>query len=324
MVGLGVVALLVAMASLSLGAVDIPIASVVAVVTRRLGLPWLPDPGNSAEAVVWGLRMPRVLLGFAVGGALAVTGAALQGMLRNEMAAPHILGIGQGAAIGAALGTAFGGQVWSVVIGAISGVVTALVVRRIQGRTTDSNRMILAGVALGAALSAWVGFIVFASDRSRVPPVEFWILGGLSGSTWKALAITLCILLPALTTILLGSRALDLLRLGDSDAFYLGLDSRVTTRRLFVAVGATVGATVGVAGVVIFVGLLVPFFMRRVFGAGHRRLMPASLLGGGVFLMTCDLVSRLLLEPTEIPVGLVTAAIGGPLFLWLVSRWRVA
>ena len=315
--------LVVAGLSLSLGAVDVAGEQVAAVLAGRLGLDWFGEAGPQAVAVVWGIRMPRLLMGLVVGAALAATGSVLQGMLRSDLADPQLLGIGPGAAIGAAIGSGAGGVQGAIAGGVAAGVVTSFVVRRLYRQASiDQTRLILSGVALGATLSAWVGFVVFASNRSVVPPIEFWLLGGLAGSTWRAVGTATVFLFVAVGVLIAVSRTIDLLAVGPREAWHLGVDVDLTMTILFIVVGAAVGASVGAIGVVVFVGLLVPFLMRRLAGPIHRHLIPTAMLGGGLFLISADLLSRLLIEPVEVPVGLITAAIGGPLFLWLVSRKR--
>ncbi len=312
-------------AALSFGAVSVPFGEVGGVLSRHIGLDAFTEPSTRADAVVWGIRMPRLLLGFAVGAALALVGAVLQGLLRNDLADPQLLGIGPGAAIGAAIGSAAGGIPGAIAGGVVAGVVTAFAIRRLASRASvDPTRIILSGVALGAALSAWVGFIVFATDRATVPPVEFWLLGSLTGATWRALGTTIVFLAGAGVAMLASAHLLDVVGLGEADARHLGVDVDLVRTVLLIAAGIAVGATVGAVGVIAFVGLLVPFVVRRWTGPAHRYLLPAALAAGALFLAAADLVARLALEPTEIPVGLVTAAVGGPLFLWLLTRRRDA
>ncbi len=321
LVGIGLVA--TAWAALSFGAVAVPSDEVFGVLSRKLGAEFFAEPSQQAVAVVWGIRMPRLLLAFAVGGALGLAGGVLQGLLRNELADPHLLGIGPGAAIGAALGSAAAGVQGAVAGGVAAGVLTAFAVRRLARRATlDPTRIVLAGVALGAALSAWVGFVVFAADRATVPPIEFWLLGSLTGSTWRAMGTAMGFFLISAAAMLGSWRLLDVMSLGEADARHLGIDVDLVRTVLLIACGAAVGATVGAVGVVAFVGLLVPFVMRRLSGPSHRFLLPAAAGGGALFVGASDLVARLALEPIEIPVGLVTAALGGPLFLWLLTRRR--
>lgn len=317
-----VVALALGLASLASGAVDAGIGDVFDVLVGRLG------PGETtspADAVVWGIRMPRVLVGFAVGATLGLVGAVLQGLLRNDLADPQLLGIGPGAAIGAAIGAVAGGVRGAIAGGVFAGVVTAFALRGLARRASiDPTRIILSGVALGAALSAWVGFVVFGSDRASVPPIEFWLLGSLSGATWRSFGTAVVFMAVAAMGLLTATRTLDLMALGESEARHLGVDTRLVTTMLLIGCGAAVGAAVGTVGVVGFVGLLVPFVMRPIVGHVHRHLLPASMIGGGIFVVAADLVARVALEPVEVPVGLVTAAVGGPVFLWMLTRRRDA
>ncbi len=315
--------LLTAWAALSFGAVSVPFGEVAGVLARKLGIDAFAEPSRQAEAVVWGIRMPRLLLGLTVGAALGLVGGVLQGLLRNDLADPHLLGIGPGAAFGAAIGSAAAGVQGAIAGGVAAGVVTAFAIRRLARRASiDPTRIILSGVALGAALSAWVGFVVFAADRATVPPIEFWLLGSLTGSTWRALGTAFTFLLFASIAMLASARLLDIMGLGESDARHLGVDVDLVRTVLLIAVGGAVGATVGAVGVVAFVGLLVPFVVRRMTGPSHRYLLVAALGAGALFVGASDLVARLALEPVEIPVGLVTASVGGPVFLWLLTRRR--
>jgi heme transport system permease protein len=311
------------LATLTTGAVSVPPLEALAVVARKAGVSAFAAPVRQAEAVVWGIRMPRLLMCCVAGAGLATSGAVLQGLTRNEMADPQLLGIGPGAAIGAVIGSVSGGVQGAIAGGVVAGVLTGFVVRRI-GRSIveDRTKLILSGVALGAALGAWVGFLVFASDHTRVPPVEFWLLGSMTGSTWRAVATTAVLVAAGGVALLGAARSLDLISLGESEARHLGVDTDLVSTIVLVAVGVVVGATVGAVGVIAFVGLLVPFAVRRLIGPAHRGLVLVSSVGGAVFLVCADLVARLTLQPIEIPVGLVTSAVGGPLFLWLISRSR--
>ena len=311
------------MASIALGAVDVGLAEAVDVVWSRVGFPVEPPPSARAEAVVWGLRVPRLLTAAVVGGALATAGVALQSMLRNDLADPQLVGVGPGAAVGAAIGAGAGGVPGAIAGGVVAGVITSLVVRRLaRTPTADPNRLILAGVALGTTMSAFVGFVVFGSDRAVVPPIEFWLLGSLSGATWRGLGTVAVFLVVGVGGLFGMSRLLDLLGLGTQEASHVGVDVPLVTTILLILVGLSVGATVGVVGVVVFVGLLVPRLVRPLTGPANRHLIGGSLMGGALFVAAADLLARTVFEPIEIPVGLVTAIFGGPLFLWMVSRRR--
>ncbi len=319
----GLLLTVTAWAALSFGAVAVPLEEVFAVLARKIGLSLFDEPSTQAEAVVWGIRMPRLLLAFTVGAALALVGGVLQGLLRNQLADPHLLGIGPGAAIGAAIGAVAGGVQGAIAGGVAAGVITAFAIRRLARRASiDPTRIILIGVALGAALSAWVGFIVFGTDRARVPPIEFWLLGSLTGSTWRAFGTVLVFVAITAIVMLASARILDVFALGEADARHLGIDVDLVRTVLLIAAGAAVGATVGAVGVIAFVGLLIPFVVRRFTGPVHRYLLWATLAWGALFVAAADLLARLAFEPIEIPVGLVTAAVGGPVFIWLLTRRR--
>lgn len=297
----------------------VPLVEVGAAIGSRIGL--AESPGGMAEAVVWNIRVPRLVVGFATGAALGVVGATLQGVLRNEMADPHLLGIGPGAAIGAAIGASAGGTRGAIAGGVIAGVLTAFVLRRIAaGQTLDRTRIILAGAALSLALSAWVGFVVFGADRGSVPPLEFWLLGSLSSSTWSTATTLVVFVSVAVGGMMTVRRTLDVLMLGEREARYLGVDTQLVTTTLLIVSGATIGATVGAVGVIAFVGLVVPLVVRSGVGPSYRHILPASAVAGSTLILAADLIARSVFPPIEVPVGLVTAAIGGPVFLWLIHR----
>jgi len=301
------------------GTVPIPFSEALRVIASHLGGGEAP-PGP-ADAVVWNIRIPRWLLGFTVGGALGVVGSVLQGSLRNELADPHLLGIGPGAAIGAALGASAGGTRGAIAGGVFAGVLTAIALRRLSsGPTIDRTRIILLGAALSLALSAWVGFVVFGADRGSVPPLEFWLLGSLSAATWSTATTTAVFVGVSTVGLFMMRRTLDVLALGEREAGYLGVDTNLVGTVLLIVSGAIVGITVGAVGVVAFVGLLVPLVARKGVGPSFRHILPAAMIGGGVLVVLADVIARSIINPVEIPVGLVTAAIGGPVFLWMIAR----
>lgn len=320
---LGVLLVVAAGVSLGLGAVAIAPSEVLGVMARKVGLTLGAEPAVQAEAVVWSIRLPRALMGVVTGGALALTGVVLQGVFRNPMADPQLLGIGPGASIGGVIGSVAGATQGAIAGGAVAGLLTALVVRRLGARRAEQpSRFILTGVALSAALSAWVGFVVFGADRAKVPPIEFWLLGSLTGSTWRALGTATVVAGLGALGLWSGARTLDLLTLGESEARHLGVDVDFATTVLLMGVGIVAGAAVGAVGVVGFVGLLVPHVVRRLTGPAHRPLMAGSVLAGGLFVVLADLAARTVFVPVEIPVGLLTAVVGGPFFLWLIRKAR--
>lgn len=319
--GLGVALLAVIAASLYLGAVRLSPSDVIGVLARKVGWSLGPEPSARAEAVVWQIRAPRIAMAIVAGAALAFSGTALQGVFRNPMADPHLLGIGPGAAVGGALGTLLGGGSGAILGAVVAGLLTALVLRMlVETRATERARFILMGVALGLALSAWVGFAVFAGDRTKVPPVEFWLLGGLSSSTWSMVGRSVAFVVLGCAVIVAGRRTLDVLTLGEAEAHHLGIDVDRFMSVMMLTVGVVVGAVVGASGVIVFVGLLVPHVVRTLLGPRHGILLGGCAVVGPLFVVGADLAARTVFSPVEIPVGLVTAAIAGPFFLWLARR----
>jgi len=307
--------------SLGLGAVVVAPSEVVSVIARKLGLSIGSEASPTAAAVIWEIRLPRALLAGLSGAAFAAAGAGLQGLFRNELADPYLLGIGPGAALGGVVGASAGAAAGAIAGGVVGGIFTGLLLKRLsRTRAAEPSRFILTGLALGLAITAWVGFIVFTADRTKVPPLEFWLLGDLAGTTWATLGTTFVIVSIGTIGLLAGGRALDLLALGEADARRLGLDVGLTLTVLLMAIGAITGAAVGAAGVIVFVGLIAPHVARRVVGPAHRKLIIASGMVGALIVTLADLVGRTAVSPIEIPVGLVTAAIGGPFFLWLIRK----
>ena len=313
-----------AVANLCVGPVSVAPSEVLRVLARAIGLTIGDEPDSRARAVVLTIRMPRILVGVVAGAAAGITGAALQGLFRNPVADPHLLGIGPGASLGGALGSLTGAIEGAIAGGAVGGILAALIVRKLgAARAAEPSRFVLTGLALGAAITAWVGFVVFVADRTRVPPIDFWLLGNLGASTWGTLG-TLTLTSGIGVVALLGSaRTLDLLSLGEADARRLGLDVDMATLVILLGVGAVIGAAVGAVGVVVFIGLVVPHLVRRLAGAAHRGVLLGSAIGGALMMLLADLGARVVAFPQEVPVGLLTAAVGGPFFLWLIRKPEV-
>jgi len=291
-------------------------------------------PGNLDAAIVWHARLPRVLAGLALGGGLAVVGVVFQAMLRNPLADPYILGVSGGAALGGTLGllVAPAGLMLglpAVQLFAFAGALlaTALLWRIARGRHGASGLVILLG---GAVFNAFAGAVILVIESvvvaRKAQEILFWLMGTLSVETLGpgSLLTALAIVVVAAVVMLRDSRALNALALGDDGARRVGVDVDRLRRRLLITACLAVGAAVSVGGLIGFVGLVVPHALRLVLGPDHRLLLPSALLGGGAFLVLCDLVSRRLfpLLSTELPVGVVTAFIGGPLFLYLLWRER--
>lgn len=279
--------------------------------------------------IVWNLRAPRAVLAFVVGGALGVAGAGLQALVRNPLADPFLLGLSGGAGLGAVLAIALHvSGPWALPIAAFIGALAALVLvyrlGLIGGAALDPRILLLGGVAVGAFAAAITTAIVALADAAELRNAFLWLWGGLSSASWNAvLVVALYAPLP-LAVLLAASRSLDLLALGEESAGYLGADVQAVKRRVYLAASLLTAAAVAVSGVIGFVGLVVPHIARLVWGHRHRALLPAAFVGGGALLAVADTLARTVVAPRELPVGVVTALIGVPLFVLLLRRWTIA
>ena len=277
--------------------------------------------------IVVRLRLPRVLLGVLVGGGLATAGATFQALLRNPLAEPYILGISGGASVGAVLVLAFGWMAagsWALPLAAFAGAIFAIFlvfrVATATGRAMDVRVLLLAGVVVAAFFSACIAFILSISPARTVQSAVLWIMGSLAGATWRSVALTATYTMPAVLLLMSLARPLNLLSIGEETAHHLGADVE-RVKRIALGVAALITASgVAVAGVIGFVGLVVPHAVRLLVGSDHRTLLPLSFLAGSAFLTLADLGARLALAPTEIPIGVITAFIGVPFFLVLLRR----
>ena len=327
----------VLVAALSVGPAPISFREVLASVGRQLFGPGGSAASTSAPAwhdtVVVGVRLPRALVGFMVGGGLAVAGVALQGLFRNPLAEPGVLGISSGAALGAVIAIyarLAGRAVWTLPLAAFAGaaadaiVVFAIAARRGRGRLFTGT-LLLVGVAVAALNVSLTTFVLSISlssyDVGR--QVVYWLIGGLEGRTWDHVLLGGPAMIAGAVVVAAHARDLDALLLGEVGAQSVGVDVPRVRLRLVLASALLVGAAVAVAGPIGFVGLLVPHVVRLAVGPAHAWLTPLAFLGGGVFLVLADVVARTLLQPAEIPVGVVTAAVGAPVFLALLVRRRV-
>lgn len=320
--------------SAMLGAVQVPPREVVAIVVNHLGEPfgWHIDAAytQQQDAVVWSIRMPRILLGVMVGSALAVSGAALQGMFRNPLADPALIGVSNGAALGSvlALGLSLSvlGQWTTPVFGFVGGVMFALLgyaLARQNGRT-EVVTLILAGIALNTFAGAGVSLITFVADDSKLRAIVFWLMGSLSAATWRSVIAAAPFVIAGLIASFWWRRPLNLMTLGEREARHLGVETERVRFLVIVFTALMTGATVAVAGVVGFVGLIVPHVIRLFSGPDHRTLLPASALGGAILIVVADLISRTIISPLELPLGVLTALIGGPFLLILMLKTRRA
>lgn len=318
------------------GALPIPPGDVLAILANKIGLGTGPSADSRAlqyEMVLTGIRLPRVVLGILAGAGLSVAGALMQGLFRNPLADPALIGVSSGASFGASLmivlgsllpgflASAFGS--FSIAIAAfVAGLIVTWIVYRIatHGTQTSVTTMLLAGIALNALCGAGTGTLILFSNDNQLRDLTFWSLGSLGAATWTTVLVVapLTILAIALTPRM--ARALNAMLLGESEAQALGIHTERLKKSVIVLSALAVGATTAVTGLIGFVGLVVPHLIRLSFGPDHRLLLPASALLGATLLVAADVLSRTLIAPSEIPIGILTALAGAPFFLWLLLR----
>ena len=289
-----------------------------------------PDPAAdpTVTAVLWQVRFPRVVLGALVGACLGVGGALLQGMFRNPLAEPAVIGVSAGSALGAAAAIATGVAAlggWTVTAAAFAGgLLTTLLVYGVarSGGRIETVTLVLTGIAVNAVAGAGIGLATFLSTDAQIRSIAFWNLGSLGGATWSAVATIAPAAAIGLVAAPWFARKLDLLALGEDVAGHLGVDVQRLRLTLVAVVALLTAAAVALAGILTFAGLVVPHVMRLWRGPRHRVLLPASALGGAIVLVASDLAARTLAAPAEIPLGVLTALVGGPFFFWLLVRTR--
>ena len=320
--------------SLASGSADLSVTDVLRVLTARAPA---GEPGSEsmARAIVLDIRLPRILLGGMVGAALAIAGAAMQALFRNPLADPGLIGISGGAAFAAAIAivlfSGFAPQLsvaqgpWLPSVSAfIGGLVVTVIVYRIgsRGGALSVSTMLLAGIALNALTGAGTGLMIYIAADQQLRTVLFWTLGTLGGTNWAG--VTMFTGFFAIGTFILLRRGRDLntLLLGEQDAVSLGVDLARVKRHIVVATALMVGSSVALCGVIAFVGLVVPHIIRISIGPDNRQLLPCAALLGAALLVCADLLARTILRPGELPIGIITALVGGPFFLYLLIRNR--
>ncbi|BAN50606.1 iron ABC transporter permease [Metapseudomonas resinovorans] len=333
-IALGALLLLALWLSLALGPVSLPLGETLRAALRLAGLPFSGEGLEQAELILGQIRLPRTLLGLAVGAVLALSGVAMQGLFRNPLADPGLVGVSSGAALGGAVaivgGASLGGlpeafAPYLLSICAFAGGlgVTVLVYRlgRRDGQTSVAT-MLLAGIALTALAGAVIGLFTYLADDATLRSLTFWNMGSLNGASYARLWPLLIVTLAVAVWLPRRAKALNALLLGESEARHLGFDIERLKRELVFCTALGVGAAVAAAGLIGFIGLVVPHLVRLVAGPDHRVLLPASALAGASLMLLADLVARLVMAPAELPIGIVTALIGAPFFLYLLVRGR--
>ena len=326
MVLLVVVSVLSLVAGVAIGSVTVPLRDVVDVVLDRLWPWYVAGERGVNDQIIWDIRTPRALLGFVVGAALSVTGAVLQALVRNPLADPYILGVAAGASLGAVTvlvlgtGAAAGlGVSGAAFAGALLALLAVFVLGR-QGETLVPTKLILAGVALSYVLHSVTSYLQIIAEPNRIQGVLVWLLGTLTLAGWGDLGLPAIVTVLSTGWLLVRARPLNALLMGDEAAASLGVDLRRFRTELLVVSSLLVAVVVAVSGSIGFVGLMIPHIVRMLVGSDHRRLLPAAAILGGSYLVWVDILARSIRRPAEVPLSIITAAIGGPFFLWLMRR----
>ncbi|MCB1755158.1 MAG: iron ABC transporter permease [Gammaproteobacteria bacterium] len=326
--------LAVALLSTTQGAVSTSFSEVMRFLGASLGMADSQHLDPVQQAVLENIRLPRIVLTILVGAGLGVSGLALQGLFRNPLADPALIGVSSGAALFASAVIVFESSITGTLVHNYLGaymlpvaaflgsfIVSSIVLQlsRVRGKT-DIATMLLAGIAINAIAQAGTGLITYLSDDTQLRTLTFWLMGSLSGADWQQLKVVSPLILPGIVVLIIQARALNAVMLGESVAEHLGFRIQRIKLTIILAVSVCVGAAVALTGIIGFVGLVVPHIVRLIIGPNHRQTFPLSALFGAVVLLLADLVSRTVVIPEELPIGIVTSIFGGPFFLWLLMQ----
>jgi iron complex transport system permease protein len=317
---LGLLLIVSSFLGLALGSTDQSIMRILAILAGNV------DSDPTLSSIIWQIRFPRVVLAALVGAALSLGGLVFQALLRNPLAEPYILGISGGSAVGAIIGILLGvspipGVAFFAFVGSMATLALVLVIASARA-VMKKDALILAGVMVNAFCSSIIMFLISLTQDSRLHNILFWLMGDLSMSDTKRTTILLIILLPCFASLFLLARPMNILLMGEEMAASMGVNVRLISIVLLVITSFMVSATVCHSGLLGFVGLVMPHLLRLLFGPDHRILVPACILGGAAYLVLCDLLARLLPAQGEMPVGVITAMVGAPLFIILLQRSR--
>lgn len=308
--------LLVSIFSIVVGSVPISLPKIIQAITQ--------GRSSTEHEIIFKVRLPRILLGLATGGGLAISGVLLQGVFRNPLVEPYTLGISGGAAFGVALAICVGLPFTPSLplSGFLGGIVaiTIVYILSTKGKGRTTTRLLLVGVMTSFVFSSLIMLTMALSKAEDLHGIVFWIMGSLQEPNTTLIIVVLIISAAGLIASLIYSVDLNALSLGEEEAFHLGVEVERTKRTIFLIASFITGCCVSVSGIIGFVGLVVPHLMRLAFGGDHRILLPTSFLSGGIFLILCDTIARVVMAPTELPVGVITGLIGGVVFIWALGK----
>lgn len=330
-----VLLLAIALLSLCLGAVEISLSELLSIIRHNLRLDQEIVFQAQQEAVFINIRLPRVLLGILVGSALSVSGAVIQGLFRNPLAEPGLIGISSGAMLSAALMIvlevpfflflkAYLGYYALAFAAFIGACLTTWLVYRLSMRNgkADISTLLLAGIAINALAGAFTGLLIYIADDEQLRNITFWSLGSLGGASWTTVSTMAPFAVIPVVILPLFAKSINALALGEAQAMHMGIHVSALKRVIIILATLGVGASVAVAGLISFVGLIVPHIIRIAFSSDHRLVIPASAFLGAVVLVSSDLIARTLVSPAELPIGILTAVIGTPIFIYIIMRER--
>ena len=334
-IGLFVLLITVSVTALGVGAVSINPREIISILVDSLGFSLAGSLDPAYQQIIMSIRFPRVAMAVLVGAGLAISGAAMQGLFRNPLADPALIGISSGAALAAVAVIVFGTTflsgytafwgIYALPLAAfVGGLVTTFLVYQFSNfnSRTSVSTMLLAGIAINALTIAVTGLLTYLANDEQLRTLTFWSMGSLGGASWGELRVAAPILLLSIVLIPLRANALNALLLGESEALHLGYNLEWVKRGLIVLVALCVGVSVSFAGIIGFIGLITPHLLRLSIGPDHRFLLPFSALLGASLLLASDLLARTLVAPAELPIGIITSLVGGPFFLWLLLRQR--
>ncbi|MDR3679295.1 MAG: iron ABC transporter permease [Flavipsychrobacter sp.] len=321
--------------SVGMGAVTIAPMQTIAILAKQAGMAMHASFTSEQEAVLTIIRLPRVLMAVLTGATLAIAGATIQGLFRNPLADPALIGISSGASVAAVVFIVCGHHLLAhlpniismyalslaTFVGAFLATLVVYKLSQVNGKTIVST-MLLAGIAINAITGAVTGMFTFAANDAQLRSITFWALGSLGGATWRTLSAVLPFMCIPLLVLPAMSKSLNAFALGEANAQHLGIDTERTKRIIVLLTALCVGASVSVTGVIGFVGLVVPHIIRAITGPDHRYLLILSALAGAVLVVVADLLARTLFAPAELPIGIITAIIGAPFFLYLLLKDR--
>lgn len=318
------VSLLSIVVTLCMGAVQIPVDDTLSVLLNHLfGIQTGAEISVSFEQIVWQIRMPRIILGFFAGSGLALCGCIMQAVVQNPMADPYILGVSAGATLGATASLFFGIRTISgfwAFVGAGIACFLVLALSSVDGKTT-SVKLILSGMIVNALLTAFSNFIIaVAGDSDGIMSIKFWTMGSLTRANWNNIFIIVLIVVVAIIFFMTQSRTLDGLMLGEEAAATIGINTFRCRLIYLLVLSLLTGTLVSVCGTIGFVGLIIPHVARAIAGTSHRRLLPIAVLSGGLFMLWVDAIARSMIPNTELPVGIFTAVVGAPFFVYVMVR----